>query len=122
MYRLAVVATLAVCSFASSALFAEEAVEPAGEAPAAIPAPPADAPAPAVAPYPEEVRSEFMTSCVDSGGPEPVCSCVLAQIERSWTVEQLANNEVDEAWIIDTTNVCMEPFLADLLADQPPME
>lgn len=127
MSRLPAIVVLFAATLASSTLLADEAPGVPSE-PAAPPEAPVDpsstgdaAPSAAV-PYPDEVRNEFMTSCVGSGGPEPVCACVLGQLERSWTVDQLANNEVDVDWLDATTNVCLEPFLADLLANQPPVE
>lgn len=123
----AAVTFLAVCGLAA-ALYAQDDAPVGAEGAAAVPAKgeaaeaePSDVPAGQNAvPYPEEVRSEFMRACIESGGPDTVCTCVLDRMEAAWTVEQLGNNEVNIEWINTETDLCLEPYLQQLMAEPQP--
>ncbi|OIP43265.1 MAG: hypothetical protein AUK47_02970 [Deltaproteobacteria bacterium CG2_30_63_29] len=57
--------------------------------------------------YPQEVRDAFMTECTESGGPAPVCTCVLLKMEQNITMEQLEKQDFTEETIVGWTTECM---------------
>lgn len=34
-------------------------------------------------PYPEDMRATFMNTCIDNGGTDAMCQCVLAEMEKA---------------------------------------
>lgn len=41
-------------------------------------------------PYPEQFKTNFMKGCME-GSAEPVCRCILDEVERTLTVEQFVD-------------------------------
>ena len=44
--------------------------------------------------YPPDVTQNFMNSCQENGGSQGMCSCVLEQIQKKYTIEEFSTIEV----------------------------
>jgi hypothetical protein len=76
-------------------------------------------------PYPPEVREAFLKECIGGGGPPKTCQCTLQKLEATFSVDDLANEDIPEDTLTQYVTDCLGSTgdLADAIAeglkDQP---